>query len=252
MKKRLLLLGLAMSLLTGCSQELDKSTTKLAAKSSAAKTTVLQFMEQEEGIAPYPVRMLVNADYLRIDDGTDSSDFLLYDRKKQQIINVNHEDNLALVIERDPSLSAVGDKPGIDIVDNVTADMPTWEGKQALHKTIKSKIDTCYEVIAIPDLLPDVVTAMREYLLTLSYQQMRSLPQTPEHMRTPCMLVNLVHYPAKHLDFGFPLREWDYRGYVRELVSFDEQTVAKDLFTVDDSLRRSKLGVFGMQLLDNQ
>ena len=34
-----------------------------------AETMQLTFMEQEQGIEPYQVRMLVNPEFLRIDDG---------------------------------------------------------------------------------------------------------------------------------------------------------------------------------------
>ena len=41
---------------------------------------VLYFVEQEPGVEPYRTRMIVTAGFLRMDEGQDSQDFLLFDR----------------------------------------------------------------------------------------------------------------------------------------------------------------------------
>ncbi len=215
-------------------------------KSAKVDAAVLTFEEQEEGVEPYPLRMIVSKGFLRMDDGPGSKSYLLYDRATKVIYNVNADDHTVLVIEDRNKAETIGDKPVLDITDRDTSDMPTMKSQKPVHKTLGTAGKRCYDVVAIPGLMPDVVDAMRGYLLTLSSQQAENLDKTPEEMRDPCMMVNLIHYPARHLDFGFPLREWDYRGFVRELVDFDNEKVDSALFTVTSGYRRMMLDRAGL------
>ena len=49
----------------------------------AGKATVLHYAEQEPGGEPFRTRMIVTARYLRIDEGVESKDFLLFDRREK-------------------------------------------------------------------------------------------------------------------------------------------------------------------------
>jgi len=60
--------------------------------------TLLNFQEQEAGVEPYPLRVLVNKHFLRFDDGYDASDFMLMERDTQTIYSVSHEDQSILII----------------------------------------------------------------------------------------------------------------------------------------------------------
>ena len=215
-------------------------------KAEKVDAEVLTFEEQEEGVEPYPLRMIVTKGFLRMDDGPGSKSYLLYDRATRVIYNVNADDRTVLVIEDRNKAKPAGEKPALEITDRDTSDMPTMKSQKPVHKTLSTAGKRCYDVVAIPGLMPDVVDAMRGYLLALSSQQAENIDKTPEEMRDPCMMANLIHYPARHLDFGFPLREWDYRGFVRELVDFGNEKVDSGLFTVTSGYRRMTLDRAGL------
>ncbi len=245
--KRLVWIALLAALLAACGQQEASTDTAKVKQPTMVAATVLQFQEQEEGVTPYPLRMLVTREFLRMDDGADAKSYLLYDRAQQTILNVNADDKTVLVISRKSLKLPVGSKPEMDVRDNDTSDMPRLGSQQPVHKTLQTQGKRCYDVVAVPGMLPDVVAAMREYLLTLSSQQIENLDKTPVEMRNPCMMANLIYYPDKHLGYGFPLREWDYRGFVRELVGFEQRQMSDDLFTVADQYQRITLDRSGMK-----
>ena len=51
--------------------------------------TTLNFIEQERGIDPYRTRVLVTPEFVRIDDGVDNNEFILFDRRAQTLYSVN-------------------------------------------------------------------------------------------------------------------------------------------------------------------
>jgi len=57
----------------------------LSACGGAKPTVELEFVEQESGVDPYNVRMLVNEHFLRIDEGEGSEGFVLFDRAKREV-----------------------------------------------------------------------------------------------------------------------------------------------------------------------
>ncbi len=238
----------AIMLFSGCSRSNDEPAVDSKAQTMPAeiRATVLQFEEQEQGVEPYPLRMIITQTHLRMDDGEGAKSYLLFDRQKQTIYNVNADDKTVLLIERQKLSPPTEGKTALEITAGDTSDMPALGAKKPVHKTLSTAGKRCYDVVAIPGLMPDVVEAMREYLLTLSSQQIENLDKTPVAMRDPCMLTNLIYHPISHLDFGFPLREWDYRGFVRELVDFGEEMVSSKLFKVTDGYRKMTLDRGGL------
>jgi len=245
---------LALMLLAGCGQPSSPSPSSSGAPQAVpskvatdtVEAAVLRFEEQEAGVEPYPLRMIVTRQFLRMDDGPGAKSYLLYDRAQQTIYNVNHDDRAVLIIKRRNVQPPAQDRPTLTVSDQDTSEMPTLSAQQPVHKTLSAAGKRCYDVVAIPGLMPDVVAAMREYLVTLSSQQVENLDKTPVEMRDPCMLANLIYYPAGHLDYGFPLREWDYRGFIRELVDFGMEKVDSNLFTVASNLRSMTLDRAGL------
>ena len=255
LKKMIGIAALAV-VLAACDSGEPQQQAKVAAKSggedkpaipASVKATALLFQEQEKGVEPYSLRMLITPKFLRMDDGPDATSFLLYDRKKKTIFNVNDDDKTVLVIQRRSLGMPESERPELTIADNDTTGMPSLNTLRPVHKTLKAGKNTCYDVVAVPELMPDAVAAMREYLVTLSSQQIENLDKTPVEMRNPCMMANLIYYPDKHLTYGFPLREWDYRGFVRELLDFGQETVNGDLFSVGDGYQKITLGRSGMK-----
>ncbi len=206
---------------------------KNSTQSDLIPATIVYFQEQEPGIDPYPVRMIVTHHYLRIDSGVDQDDFLLFDRKAKTIHSSNGMDQSILVMTpyaQSQQKSTEQPPPQILVREQSTAGMPSYGNTRPIHKTVMVGEKTCKEAISVPGMLPEVVAAVREYLQTLAAQQRLLLKRTPKEMRDPCMLANIVFFPDRYLDAGFPLREWDYQGLVREIVDFETQSVSPELF----------------------
>jgi len=206
-------------------------------------------MEREEGIDPYPVRMLITSNYLRMDEGSMSDNFLLYDRKSRDIFSITHPNRRIMKIPYRKGLSQNTDTINFGQHEMRTEGMPEFGGRQPRHMAFSANEKTCYEVIAVSGVLDDAVDAIRGYLLTLAGEQITNLNKTPVEFRTDCLLSNLIYQPVKHLDYGFPLREWDYKGYVRELVSYDNQSVETALFTLNPDYQMFQLGEAGPENL---
>ena len=204
--------------------------------------TVLIYNEEEPGTGSYPVRYLITADSLRIDDGHDASDYVLVDRRSGIINSVSHEHGNILVIRRQASpqppaslalrLEAVPDSaaPGIG-------------GRQPEHYRYLANDELCYEAVTLPGLLPDAVSALVEYEQLLAGQQAASLESTPVEFRTPCFLSRYIYTPARHLEQGLPVEVWDAAGYRRMLVDYSEAvSVPQHLFTLPPEYTEFALG----------
>lgn len=212
----------------------------------------LEFLEQEKGIDPYRVRMLVTADFLRMDEGKDGDNFLLFDRQAKNIYSVIHQDKKILKIPHREKILKQEYTLDLGVTENNVDNMPAFAGEKPQHLTFTANEKTCYDVIAVQDVLPDAVQAMREYLLTLAGEQIANLNKTPVEMRLDCMLANLIYEPVRHLDYGFPLREWNYKGYVRELVNYKTEMVKSDLFKLDSNYAIVQLGETGLDAISGE
>lgn len=251
---RLVTTGLmfALAALQGC-QKQEVAETKDAAvvvpQQSAAN--IYSFMESEPGIDPYPVRMIVTDSFMRIDEGNTEDNFLLFNRKDNSIHSVTHEDQTILRIARKSRPIEVPESVDLGVKENVAAEMPKFAGQSPIHQTFTSDGKACYDVVGVQGYGEDAVSAMREYLLTLSGEQVRNLDKTPPEMRDDCMMANLIYAPVRHLEVGFPLREWDYKGYVRELVNTESQEIDPELMNLDPAYKIYELAPSGMPALVN-
>ena len=232
--------------LTACHPEESGSATSVAESYKAAasgsdsdsdnqriEAVMLEFVEQEEGIEPYAVRMLVTKNHLRIDEGLNDDNFLLLDRVSKDVFSVTHHDQRILKIPHRENLIQATDSIELSTIEKNTQEMPEFSGKKPRHISFVANAETCFDVIAVEGVLEDVVHAIRDYLLTLAGEQTVNLNKTPAEFRTDCMMSNLVYAPIKHLDYGLPLREWDYKGYIRELVNYTTIQAEPTLFTLD-------------------
>lgn len=213
----------------------------LAACQPASQTvpaTVLHFLEQEAGVEPYRTRMLVTADYLRIDDGNANSDFTLYSRRDRVIYSVTAGDKMVLKIQ--PVRATSTPAPGLKhTAVEVTEKVPVVGGRPVKHWRLKTNSDTCYDLHAAEGLLPGAVVALREFIETLSWDQVRSLTYTPKELQTPCHLANNVYAAVRYLDYGMPVRRADMTGRVSELVDYAEAFPAEAaLFELPASFRQ--------------
>ncbi len=197
--------------------------------------TLLNYQEQEAGIEPYPLRVLVNEHFLRFDDGYDASNFMLMDRDTQTVYSVSHEDQSILVISGYPAAGAAPAE--IVLTEEREADTaaPEIEGKQPLFIRFLASGAVCYHAVVVPGLLEQVRVALAEYATALGNRQFSDMASVPEEMQTPCFMSRYVYSPARHLQNGLPISEWDEEGYRRTLVDFREgEKVAADLFALPD------------------
>ncbi len=180
---------------------------------------VLYFVEREPGGEPYRTRMIVTAGFLRMDEGQDSQDFLLFDRADGSIYSVSSADRQVLVIRPRP----VELKPPEKFTHRVVADTaayPAVAGRKVTHYELLTNEKRCYDLYAAEGLLPGAVVALREYRLILAGQQALTAAVTPPEMQSPCDLANNVFLPVRYLEHGFPVRLADMTGRTMELVDY--------------------------------
>jgi hypothetical protein len=197
-----------------------------------AEATALYWVEREPGGEPYRTRLVVTAKFLRLDEDNEGNDFLLFDRVQQTIYSVSREGKSVLIIKSE----AGPVKAPADLAHKVETDttaFPAVAGKKITHYRLLTNGQRCYDLHAAEGLLPEVVTALREYYLTLAGQQALTLTVMPKAMQTPCDLANNVYLPARHLEYGLPVRLTDMNGKTSELMDFRTDFKAGErLFTL--------------------
>ncbi len=179
----------------------------------------VMFSETEQEAPEQVTRMLVTKNYLRIDEGKDNNDFLLYDRVKRVIYSTNSTDKRTLVVHAQPLTRKSPIKLG-NKVKTIHTDAPTIGGNKVKHLNLLTNNEICYDLFAAEGLLPQVVTALKEYRVALSGEQAAIIDAMPKDMLQPCDLANNVFMSTRHLDHGFPVRLQETKGRFRELVSY--------------------------------
>ena len=210
----------------------------------AAEVGVTQvlFEERESGIDPYVTRMLLNKRYLRIDEGVDEGDFVLFDRVLGRIHNINHEERTEVVIERKPPV--VADLPDVEFSTEreVQNAVPTIGGIVAVEHRFFSEGALCQRSINFDGLLPQFVDALRLYREVLVAQSLASLDSVPEEFKTPCYLALNVTHANAFLEPGFPAMMADEQGRMRLLLEFNKLELSADLFKLPDGYERYYAG----------
>jgi len=228
-------LALLYLLLTGgCSQTDGQEQTRVI---------LLTYQEQEAGVEPYPLRIFVNEHFLRFDDGYDASDFMLMARDTQTVYSVSHGDQSILVLGDYPATGAI--PAGVVLTEerDVDAAAPQVAGKQPVYMRFLASGEMCYQAVVVPGLLRQASTALAEYATVLGNRQFSDLETVPEDMQTPCFLSRYVYTPARHLQHGLPISEWDGAGYRRTLVDYRQnETVDTGLFEIPEGYRKFRPG----------
>jgi len=176
-------------------------------KPPQVSVTELFFQESEPGIEPYVTRILVNENYIRIDEAGAADGYVLFDRKKSRIFSVLHESERILVV--DPAVSLGKTPSDLQLTEKVIeeTDAPAVGGvKPKDHQFIANGI-LCYNVIALDGFLPEVTSAMQVYHRVLAAQQQETLQATPKELQTPCYKANYVYAVVSHISKGFPFEQ---------------------------------------------
>ncbi len=192
----------------------------LAGCSDAGKATALYYAEQDAGGTPYRTRMIVTGRWLRIDDGPESRDFLLFDRRDRTIYNLNAADQSILVL---PSL-AVGVSSPLALYHRAEKDaepFPAVGNRPVVHYRLHTNDTLCYDLYAADGLLPGAVQALREYRQALAGQQAVPLSSMPKELLAGCDLANNIFLPARHLEHGLPVRVAEVGVRTTELVDYN-------------------------------
>lgn len=208
-----------------------------------AETMQLTFLEQERGIEPYQVRMLVNEAFLRIDDGPDADGFLLMRRADGMVYSVTHESKSVLDIPRHevPVEPPIPVNPQEDY--SAEPDAPLVGGKPVAAYRQHFNGETCFSAVVAEGLVPDVRAAMTELNKTLGGQQMQTLGNFPPESITACLLARLVYARQTFLERGFPVLEWDETGYRRQLLDFRPvDDLPADVFVIPEGYRHYEIG----------
>ncbi len=213
-------------LLSSCATLDDTATGEPPANENLG--VALLYQETEPGVDPSMVSVFVNKKFIRIDDQQYPNDFILFDRQTRTINNVVSADQAVYVI----GPHAVSEAPPIAI--NYTEDKQESaaigrgsDTAKGFHYRFFANGNLCYNVVVAENFLPDVVAALKEFRQTLAGEHIRSVGRLPEEQIDACDLALNVFYPTRHLDFGFPVREWDPSGYSKFLKDV-KQGVAVD------------------------
>jgi hypothetical protein len=212
--------------------------TLLGACGEAGKATALYYNEQDEGGEAFRTRMIVTAQWLRIDEGEGSRDFLLYDRREKTLYSVNAADSRILVLPK-RAVDVVSPLKLEHGVQRGTEALPAVGGRAVTHYRLSTNNKSCYEVFAADGLLPEAVQALREYRTALAAQQAPALASMPKELQTPCDLANNIFAPARYLDYGLPVRLTETGVRTSELVDYSVDFKAdRALFELPANYRR--------------
>jgi hypothetical protein len=200
----------------------------VAGIAQAADMRVVRYVDQDPGDPPYATRILVTPDFLRMDGGDDEGDFVLLDRRRRQVINVMHDNKLAMVF----SAGQIPSKPA-----NWAAKLATQPGAAGTRRfslTVNGVV--CSEGVAARRAAPDAARAMAELKTILAATQYRVWKDSPRDLQHDCDLANQVWESGATLKLGLPLEEREFTGRTRQLESESSQPLRPELFRVPDGL----------------
>lgn len=201
-----------------------------AALSAEVEGVMLMYQAHEPGIEPYASRILLAGRYVRMDDGADEGDYLVFDRQKRLISSVSHGDQTVFEI---PSRE-ITQKAPLPLEQHSkqvsVGQAPMVAGRQPQQHQLYVNDALCYSVVAVPGMMEDTVQALRDFRQVLAGEHAKALPGIPADMQQPCDLaLNTFHYDW-HLQFGLPIQEWDEAGNGQMLMDYRQG------FKVDETL----------------
>lgn len=210
----------------------------IAGCSLGGNATVIHFEEQEASSEKYRTRIIITPEYMRFDDGEDSADFILFDRKQRVIYSTSSTDKRTLVIKW-RALNNAEPKDIKNRVETLKDSMPSIDGKSVTHLRLYSNDRQCYDLFAVRNLLPEAVKAMIEFQQTLAVEHADFMLNMPLQTASVCDRVNNVYRPARYLKFGFPVYASDYLGRSRQLMDFKtDKRVDAGLFKLPDGFEQ--------------
>jgi len=204
---------------------------------------LLTFSEEINGRPESNVRMIIVDGYLRIDDGPQSEDYLLFDRTSKIIYNIVAEDKTILVMDAQDNDEQKKLKAPFPILWNVISQtshvlMRTNDenATSATYYQLKLNQKDCYNLVAIDQGMEKPLAALREYRQALANQL--KTQYIPQKGRACYEAVN-IFTPLNHLVQGFPVREWSAYGYQRFLADYRKMIIFPErLFELPEGYKR--------------
>lgn len=200
---------------------------------------MLLYQRQEAGQEPYPTRLLITPAFMRMDDGEDEGDFVLFDRQRRTLYSVTHGERTVFEIPPRPVVVESPIALQLEATEQaVGAGTPKVAGRTPQHHRLYANSKLCYEVVSVPGLLEDAVAALREFRQVLAGEHARNLVNVPADLHEACDLATHTFAPDRHLRYGLPIQEWDNRGFSRVLLDYaPEQPVGAELFRLPEGYR---------------
>ena len=194
--------------------------------------TILWYAEQEPGVDPYRMRYLVTPDFLRSDDGVDSENFLLFDRKRKTIYSVVGENRTILQIDGGVETYAAPQELAMRVETRADTQAPKVGGRPPVALELLAGETVCKSAV-IARFLDDEREVFRDFSHVVAAQQARTMNNTPPELRTHCFLARYLYAHDFHLAEGMLLAEWSPSGERRELVDIEEHVaVPSSLFVL--------------------
>lgn len=194
----------------------------------AADMISLRYMDQDPGTPAYLTRIFVTPNFMRMDGGEDEGDFVLLDRRQRKVINVMHDNKMAMVF----SPGKLPAKPS-DWKSQLDA-QKIERGTQRFTFMVGGVV--CSEGMAAQKAAPDAVRAMAEFKAVLASMQYRVWTETPASMQHNCDLANQVWETGTTLKLGLPLEEREFTGRTRKFESETRLPLKPKLFRVPDGM----------------
>lgn len=151
-----------------------------------------------------------------IKDNRNKSGFILVDREKKIIYNVNHADKTIMEIRSQPVKVKSPIPIEYTIESQPSGAIPRISDMRATHYRINVNGKQCYNAVsAEKNFFPEVAVALSEFRQILAGEHAKSVNSIPHDLLDACDLALNIFNASDYLQYGFPLREWDQNGYLR-------------------------------------
>lgn len=172
----------------------------------AESMTEIRYLDREAEQA-YPSRILILGERMRMDEGRDDGDFILFDRPAGMVWLVGHEDRRLTGIPAlpEPMRAAPWPQGWRFVLEPGTQ----WQGRL--------NGELCVEFRSAP-ILAQEARMLRDYHQALAGNQAVAWSGTPADLREPCALAVDVRHAGLAYEQGLPLviRYWNGRSRTYE------------------------------------
>lgn len=199
------------------------------AQATNIKSLVLFYDEVEQGVGSQTMRYIINKDYLRVDNGDDKGDFILFDVRQKTIYSINHEDQTILKIENHPWTLPELDFE-VKVKQQVMQNAPKISNQQVYSYLVNADEITCTQVSLVKGMFAEYLPIFYKYQQVLSGQQVATLNNTPKDFHTPCFLIDQIYHSGGYYKVGLPVHISYSRGYEKFLKDFKENAFESELF----------------------